>query len=289
MAYRIYTDATADMNDAMLSGLPEVEIVPMDVLLGDQHYIYGNTEGLTIEEFYNALRGGKFASTSQATPSVFRKYFEKALKEDEDILYLSFASAMSGMFQSACISAEELREEYPERTILCIDTLCAAVGEGFLVCEALRKQAEGMELDTLASWINENRLKICHWFTVDTFEHLKHGGRVSAATAVIGSTLNIKPLLRVTEEGALKVSEKPRGNKTAMKALLRKLEEGWTPELGKRIVIGHGDVLERASELRKKIEELYPNAEIEIVDNGAVIGAHTGPGMLALIYWGNNR
>ena len=132
-------------------------------------------------------------------------------------------------------------------------------------------------------------MNVGHWFTVDTFEHLKHGGRVSAATAAIGTTLNIKPLLHVTNEGTLQAKEKPRGRKQALKVQLKKLEEGWMPELGKKIIIGHGDSLDRATELKKLILEKHPEAEIQIADIGAVIGAHTGSEVIALIYWGNNR
>ena len=152
-----------------------------------------------------------------------------------------------------------------------------------------KKKAEGMELDELAEWVTDNRLKVCHWFTVDRFEHLKHGGRVSAASATIGSALNIKPLLRVDEEGKLKVKEKPRGQKQAMNSLLDKMQSGWKKEMGQTVFIGHGHVPERAEELADKVLQLYPDAKIHIAEIGPVIGAHTGPGMLALVYWGNNR
>lgn len=289
MAYRIFTDATADLNDELLRGLPDITVIPMEVMVGTEMYSYGLNEGITATEFYQKLRNGQYARTSQINPSIYNDYFSEALEEGLDVLYLSFSSAMSSTYTSAELSRIELEEEYPERKIICVDTLCAAVGEGFLVCEALKKQQEGMSIAELTKWIEKHRLNVCHWFTVDTFEHLKHGGRVSAATAAIGTTLNIKPLLHVTNEGTLQAKEKPRGRKQALKVQLKKLEEGWMPELGKKIIIGHGDSLDRATELKKLILEKHPEAEIQIADIGAVIGAHTGSEVIALIYWGNNR
>lgn len=289
MAYRIFTEATADLNGELLSGLPKVEVIPMEIMIDGKPFIYGLNEGITPKQFYSELRMGKFANTSQINPAIYRDYFSKALDEGEDVLYLSFSSEMSSTFTSAELCRIDLEEEYPDRKIVCVDTTCAAVGEGFLVCEAAKRQAQGMDIDELATWIETNKCYVCHWFTVDTFVHLKHGGRVSAATAAIGTTLNIKPLLHVTEEGSLQVKEKPRGRKAALRTQLKKLEEGWKPDIGKRVIVGHGDSYERANELKQMIEEKHPDAEVQIVDIGVVIGAHTGPDVLALIYWGNNR
>jgi len=289
MAYRIFTDATADLNEELLSGLPKVEVIPMEIMIDGKPFIYGLNEGITPKQFYSELRMGKFANTSQINPAIYRDYFSKALDEGEDVLYLSFSSEMSSTFTSAELCRIDLEEEYPDRKIVCVDTTCAAVGEGLLVCEAAQRQAQGLSMDELVAWVEATKHNVCHWFTVDTFVHLKHGGRVSATSAVLGSALNIKPLLHVTEEGSLQAKEKPRGRKAALRAQVKKLEEGWRPDLGKRIVVGHGDSYERANEMKQVIKEKYPDAEIQIADIGAVIGAHTGPDVLALIYWGNNR
>ena len=172
---------------------------------------------------------------------IYRRCFEQALKAGEDVLYLCFSSGMSGTLQSANLCAEELREEYPARRLIVLDTLCASVGQAMLVREAARKQQEGLSIDELAAWVEENRLKICHWFTVDSFDHLKHGGRVSAAAAAVGTMLQIKPLLHVDDEGKLRVAEKPRGRKQAIRTQIAHMKEGWTPEMGRLVVIGHGD------------------------------------------------
>lgn len=289
MGYQIFTDATADMSEEMLSGFPQIEIIPMEVTVGDESYVYGPSGNLTVEQFYAMQREGRYASTTQITPEAFKTAFEPYLQKGQDVLYLGFSSGMSGTMNSANICAMELEEIYPERKIICVDTLCGSVGEGLLVREAARKQAEGMEVEELAEWVTEHRLEVCHWFTVDTFSHLLHGGRVSAVSAAAGTVLNIKPLLHINDEGKLQVVEKPRGSKLAMKAQLKHMEQGWMPELGEIVVIGYGDCPENASILRGEITRHFPDAEVYMADIGPVIGSHTGPGMMALIYWGNNR
>lgn len=153
MGYQIFTDATADMNEEMLFGLPHVEIIPMEVLVGGAIYTYGPSGNLTVEQFYKMQREGAFASTSQISPETYRTYFEPFLKEGQDVLYLGFTSGLSGTINSANICARELEEEYPNRKIICVDTYCASAGEGFLVREALKKQSEGMEIEELSMWM----------------------------------------------------------------------------------------------------------------------------------------
>lgn len=289
MAYRIFTDATSDLTLAILIGLPDVEIIPMQVEIGGQQYSYGPFGNLEVPAFYELQRQGQFASTTQINPQIYHHYFNHALIQGMDVLYLGFSSGMSGCMQSAQICANGLQTIYPERKIICIDTRCASVGEGFLVLEAAQRQAEGMELEALAAWVIENRMKVCHWFTVDVFDHLKHGGRVSAASAAMGTMLGIKPMLHVDDAGKLAVMEKPRGQKKAIAAQLARMKTGWMPEMGKRVLIGHGDDIDKAKLLQAEVEKAFPEAQVQLTQIGPVIGAHTGPGMLALIYWGNNR
>lgn len=288
--YQIFTDATADLSPEMLSGLPPVEMIPMEVEIGGRVYTYGPSGTITPAEFYRLQREGHFSSTSQITPQTYRQYFEPVLQDGRDILYLCFSSGLSGTFQSAELAINELRTLYPERSIACIDTLAASIGEGLLVCEALKRQAEGCSLSGLASWVRENRLKVCHWFTVDTFDHLRHGGRVSAAAAVMGTALQIKPLLHVDEEDRLKVAEKPRGHKKALHSQIRQVTTGWEPEgFCRRIVVAHGDNPEGAKNLMGALAIHIPEAEFSTSEIGPVIGSHTGPGMLAVTYIGTNR
>ena len=289
MEYRIFTDATADMNQALLPGYPELGVIPMEVELGGQRWLYGPGGNITIPRFYSLQRDGQFASTSQAPPQSCLEAFEPALRLGQDILYLGFSSAMSGCVQSVHICMEELRLKYPSRKLICLDTLCASVGEGFLIREALARQAAGASIHELAEWIVKRRLSVCHWFTVDTLDHLQRGGRISAVSASVGGMLKVKPLLHVDENGVLKVAAKPRGRKRAMEILVKRMEDGWRPDFGKLTVIGHGDCWEEANTLRGLVSGKFPQAEIVISEIGPIIGAHTGPGMLALIYWGDNR
>ena len=289
MAYRIFTDATADLTPELLAGLPPVEIIKMPVRVGDRDYQYGPGGNIDCEGFYRMLAAGEFASTSQINPETYTARFEAALSRGLDVVYLCFSSGLSGTIQGANIAAEELAQRYPERRILCIDTLCASLGEGFLVREAARMQGLGLDMDELEQWVISRRLLVCHWFSVDSFEHLRRGGRVGAAAAAVGSMLQIKPLLHVDNAGRLGVTDKPRGRKRAMAIELEKLELGWQPELGRLVLVGHGDCPEAAEALCAQIREHCPEAELYTAEIGPVIGAHTGPGMLAVLYWGSNR
>lgn len=287
--YQIFTDATADFSSSMLQGLPKVEVIPMEVTVGDASFLYGLDSRLTARQFYAMQRGGKYALTSQINPLAYRKAFEATLKAGNDILYLGFSSGMSNCYGNALLCVEELRAEYPGRRIFCPDTCNASIGEAFLVREALRKQAEGMPLDQLAAWVDEQKLKVCHWFAVDTLDHLKHGGRISATAAAVGGILNIKPLLHVDGAGVLGVVKKPRGRNKVIRELTERIQKGWQMEISPLVVIGHGDDAEAANRLKQAIAGIFPAAEIHIAEIGPIIGAHTGPGMLALSYWGDNR
>ncbi len=287
--YRIFTDATADFCPVMLKGLPRIDVIPMDVRVGDEAYVYGPGGNLSADRFYELLRAGQFASTSQINPEAYRRAFLPALAEGVDILYLGFSSGLSGTMGSARLAMEMLREEFPDRGLFAVDTLCASAGEAFIVREAARMQAQGMGIRELAAWVEENRLRVCHWFTVDGFEHLKRGGRVSAAAAAVGQMLDIKPMLHVDDEGKLRVAKKPRGRRRAIAEQIAAMRAGWTPEMGKFVVIGHGGDIQAALLLQDAVVKTFPDAETYITEIGPVIGAHTGPGMLALIYWGSNR
>ena len=233
-SYQIFTDATADCSPQWLASVPPVGIVPMQVEVGGKEYTYGPDGTISVRSFYDLQKAGNDTSTSQITPIQYFQSFEPALQAGKDVLYLCFSSGMSGTFQSAQVCAEELREEYPDRQIICLDTRCASVGEGFLVCEAAQRQAEGYTLEELAKWVTQHCLEVCHWFTVDEFDHLRQGGRVSACTGVVGTALQIKPLLHVNQNGELAVAEKPRGRKRAkrmQRELRSKLQE---PGIGTR-------------------------------------------------------
>lgn len=291
--YRIFTDATLDLTPELLRQLPEITVIPMQVELYSKEdpetYLWESDKTVSSKAFYQMQRKGFLAKTSQISPYVYTNYFEPYLKEGIDILYLGFSSGLSGSFQSAVLASKELQETYPERNIFCVDTLCGSVGLGFLVWEAVMQQRNGLLLEELVYWAETHRYYVCHWFTVDTFEHLRRGGRVSPTAAALGTVLNIKPMLHINENGMLQVTEKPRGMRKALSAQLKRMELGWIPELSQRVIIGHADCEEDANRLKELVQKQFPDAEIYLSEIGPVIGAHTGPGMLALIYWGENR
>lgn len=290
MKYRLITDVTADLTPEMTAGLPETAILPMDIVLDGTPYRYGPGGDITVEQFYAELRSGKFSTTSQVNLFRYEEFFTPFLEAGEDILYLCFTSGMSGMYQNAEHCAAQLRKKYPERKIYCVDTRCASLGEGFLVREAMIRKAQGASIEELARWVDEAKEKVCQWFTVDTFEHLRQGGRVSSAAAVVGTVLQIKPLLHVSAQGELEVMDRTvRGTKRAMAALLERLKDGWAPEECRRVFVGHSDCPEVAEELAWRIRGEYPDADVYIAPIGPVIGSHTGPGMLGLVFWGTKR
>ncbi|MBQ7859000.1 MAG: DegV family protein [Faecalibacterium sp.] len=289
MSYQLFTDATADLTEEMLRGLPAVTIIPMEVEIDGQSYTYGPGGNITPAEFYAMQRQGKFASTSQINHGVYCDAFDPVLSQGVDILYFCFSSGLSGTYQSAQIAIRDLKEKYPDRVIEIIDTQCASVGEGFLVREALIRQQAGMSLLELALWADNFRHNVCHWFTVDVFDHLKHGGRVSASTAIFGTMLQIKPLLHVDANGKLELAGKPRGRRKAMDLQIEQMEKGWLLQLTQQVVVGHCGCPEVAEQLKEELLQRFPSAEIFISEIGPIIGAHTGPGTLVLIYCGDNR
>ena len=172
MEYQILTDATADMSEEMLEGYPKLEILPMQVEIGGEQFLFGPGGNLTVKQFYEMQRSGKFASTSQINPQTYYDHFEPVLKNGQDIFYLCFTSGLSGTYNTANMVIADLKEKYPERKIICVDTLCASTGEGFLVYEAAKKRQSGVEIEEVKSWVEEVKLSVCHWFTVVSLEYL---------------------------------------------------------------------------------------------------------------------
>ena len=214
---------------------------------------------------------------------------EAALAAGKDVLVLAFSSGLSTTYQSAVIAAEELGEKYPERTIRVVDTLCASMGQGLLVWYACKKRDEGLSLDALYSWVMENRLHLCHWFTVDDLMYLKRGGRISAATALVGTMLQIKPLLHVDDEGHLISMSKARGRKAAIDALVRKAQELGAGYDNSTMFISHGDCREDAEFVAEEIRRRFGTTDFTIHYVGPVIGSHTGCGVVALFFVGKER
>jgi len=232
---------------------------------------------------------GEISTTSAVNPDGWAGVMEPVLRSGQDALVLTFSSGLSTTYQSAVIAADELMEKYPDRKVFVVDTLCASLGQGLLVWYACKKRDEGMALEDLRNWVEENKLHLCHWFTVDDLMFLKRGGRVSAATALVGTMLQIKPVLHVDDEGHLINVSKARGRKASIDALAAKvgqLGEGFENET---MFISHGDCIEDAQYLAKILKEKYGAKHVHINYVGAVIGSHSGPGTLALFFMGKNR
>ncbi len=287
--YCIITDSTTDLS---LSALQEsgVQVIPMEFHLdGKSYHNYPDEREYNMEQFYGELKAGKTSTTSQINQQTFLEIFEPILQEGKDLLYLAFSSGLSGTYQSSCLAAEDLREKYPEAKILCVDTLAASAGEGLLVYTAAKKKAEGMGIEELAKWVEDNRLNLCHWFTVDDLYHLKRGGRVSPAAAVIGTALGIKPVLHVDNEGHLIPMEKVRGRRKSLDALVDHMVKTCDPKEGQTIFISHGNAPEDAEYVAKQVKSKLKVKDVVISMIGPVIGTHSGPGTIALFFFGTQR
>jgi len=286
MHYQIVTDSCCDFTKEQYESRNVVQ-VPLTLLYKGVEY-ESFTESAQLHAFYDGIRAGEMPTTSAANPEGWANVMAPILARGQDILCLTFTSAMSTTHQSAVIAAGELREQYPDRKILVVDTLCAALGQGLLVHLACRKRDEGYSLEQLHAWVEETKLHICHWVTVDDLNHLKRGGRINAATALVGGMLGIKPIIHVDEEGRLVNVGKCRGRKAAMELLSDKLMQDGTDV--ETIFIAHGDCPEDAAALEKLCREKCPGVKnVEIGYVGGVIGAHTGPGVLVVFFLGTHR
>lgn len=288
MSYKIITDSCCDFTAAQYANLG-VDFVALSVLYKGQAQ-ENFSEHAQLKEFYDGLRQGETASTSAVNPDGWGRVMERSLSQGLDVLVLAFSSGLSTTYQSAVIAAQELSEKYPDRKIRVIDTLCAALGQGLLVWHACQKRDQGLDLDAVANWVEENKLRLCHWVTVDDLDHLKRGGRVSATTAFVGGLLNIKPIIHVDNNGKLDTVAKVRGRKAAMEYLVKQLMETGDPTENETITIAHGDCPEDAAALEELVRKNCPYVKNVITGYvGGVIGAHTGPGVLVVFFLGSKR
>ena len=282
----IYTDSACDLKPDVLKSI-NVECIQLSFRFDNDDKDYLNNE-MDIKTFYDRMRKGETAKTSAINPETFSHRFEELLSEGRDILYIGFSSGLSTTFNSARIAADELKAKYPERKIICVDSLCASAGQGMLVYLAAKKRDLGADLETVAEYIEGIKLNLCHWFTVDDLVYLKRGGRISPTVAIVGGILGIKPILHVDNEGKLVNVSKVRGRKASLNALLDKYGELAENKQG-TVFISNADCHEDVSYLKTQFKERY-NAEIEIVtDIGPVIGAHSGPGTMAVFFLGKER
>ena len=284
--YIIFTDSTCDLEKEHIKDLG-IKVIPLKFMFEGKTYCDG--EGLSYKEFYDLLRNKKNVTTSQISTGTFIEEFEPYLKDGKDILYIAFSSGLSGTFASATIAKNDLLEKYPERKIIVVDSLCASMGEGLLVHYAACKKKEGLSIDELANWIENNKLKICHWFTVDDLFHLKRGGRVSSVAAVFGTMLGVKPVMHVDNEGHLIPMEKVRGRKAALVALVDHMEKTAQLNSDDVVFISHGDAIDDANMVRDLVLKKFNVKDVKLNYVGSVIGSHSGPGTIALFFMGKDR
>ena len=287
MSYQIITDSACDLPAQMLQDLNIVTVPLIVNFRGEARN--DSVADDQVKELYDAMRSGEVATTSAVNPDGWAKVIEPSLAAGKDALVMAFSSGLSTTYQSAVIAAEELKEKYPERTVLVVDALSAALGQGLLVWYTCKKRDEGLSLEALAAWVEENKYHVAHWFTVDDLVYLKRGGRVSAATAMLGTMLNIKPVLRVDDEGHLISMIKARGRKAAINALASKLGETGGSWDNSTVFICHADAVEDAQKLADLVKENYGVKEAFISNLGAVIGSHAGPGTLAFFFMADHR
>lgn len=285
----IVTDSCCDLPQSLVQEMG-LAIIHLKVLVEDTTYTnYSDWREISAKDFYDLMRAEKTASTSAPSIGDFVQVLDPILREGRDILYLGFSSALSSTVSTGMLAAQELMEQYPDRKVLCVDTLCASLGQGLFVRLVWEKQQAGASLEEAFAFAKELVPNLCHWFTVNDLHALQRGGRVSKTTAVVGSMLQIKPILHVDDEGRLTKLGTVRGRKASIAALKDKLKAAITHPEEQTIYISHGDCEEEARQLADMIAAEVPVKGFVLNHVGPVIGAHTGAGVIALFCVGNQR
>ena len=283
----ILTDSACDLSQEKLKEL-NIGCCALTFTDTESEKVYSNYD-LEPKEFYDKMRNGLIAKTSAINIDGFVNFFEPYLQENKDVIYLGFSSGLSTTVGCAKLAADELSEKYPDRKILVVDTLCASAGQGLIVYLAYLEKEKGATIEEVASYVENLKLNLCHWFTVDDLVYLKRGGRVSPTVALVGTVLGIKPILHVDNEGHLISFSKVRGRKSAIAALAEKYKELHKNNAPNQVFISHADCIDDAKALAAILEE-NDSVKVDIItDIGPVIGAHSGPGTLAMFFVGNER
>jgi DegV family protein with EDD domain len=284
--YVIVSDATIDLPIDIINQY-DIRVIPMGVEIDNIEYShYPDEREITVEDFYGKLKNGSVSHTTQITPAVFMDYFGEIFKQGKDILYIAFSSGLSGTYHTAQLVIQDLTEEYPERKIYCVDSLCASIGEGLLVLHAALQKQKGLTLEELREWVEHNKTASRHWFTVKDLFYLKRGGRITSLEAMVGTALKIRPILSTDDNGKLVVVSKIRGSRAELDYLVTKMEQEGIDLSSQTVIIGHGDDLAQAQELETMIRNRGLVQDVIISKIGPIIGTHTGPGMLALVFMG---
>ena len=287
--YLIITDSSCDLPDSLVQEL-ELTVLPLAFIMDGRTYRnWPDNREMSPGEFYNKQREGLMATTNAVNVGEASDAMEAVLKQDKDVLVLGFSSGLSTTYNSFKIAADELAEKYPSRRIYTVDTLCASLGQGMLVYQAAKLRQAGKSMEEVRDWVEANKLRQCHYFTVNDLFFLKKGGRVSAATAVVGTMLQIKPVMHVDNEGHLIKVDTARGRKASLNALVDKVGELAVDPAAQTMFISNSDCQEDAQYVADQVKAKYGTREIIINSIGPVIGAHTGPGCVALFFTGQHR
>lgn len=285
----LVTDSSADLT-AELADRMGILVLPLSFLVeGRTYHNYPDNREMDLHAFYDMLRRGEIAMTSAVNVAQYTEALKPLLQAGKDVLILAFSSGLSTTYNSAVLAVNELREKYPDRTLYAVDTLCASLGQGLLVYLAAQERNKGKSIEEVRDWAEACKLSICHQFTVDDLHFLKRGGRISATTAVVGSMLQIKPVLHVNDEGRLVSIGKARGRRASLKALVDRMEQTAIDPGDQTVFISHGDCLEEAEQLAQMVKDRLGVKDVYMNHVGPVIGAHSGPGTVALFYLGTER
>lgn len=290
-SYIVFTDSCADLDMASIEEARIVEAPMTYVIEGKTYYNYYDPSKieLNVHDFFEKMRNGEVAKTSQIGPGRFLEVWDPYLKEGKDILYVCFSSALSGTINSANQAKEYLKDNYPDRKIVIVDSLAASCGLGILAYQAGLNRLNGMSIEENREWIENHRLHLSHWFTIDSLATLKRGGRLSASKAFLGTMLRLKPVLHVDNEGRLVPMQTVRGRKQALQSIIEHFGETAMEPEKNRVVIGHADDIVTAKFLGDKLQETYHPKEIRYQELGPVIGAHSGPNTIVLFFWATER
>ena len=286
--YWIVTDSAIDMPRAWIDQQENFRVLNLSYLLDNVSYTSDGTDE-SIQEFYQTMRAGKMPKTSQVTPDMWESCFRDLLGAGNDVLTIAFSSGLSGTCSAAFTAADEMRSDYPDRKLIVVDSLQASAGEGLLVDYAIQNRNSGLSITDNAEWLEQHVQDFIAWFTVNDLMHLHRGGRLSTASAIVGSLVRIKPIMRVDEHGKLAVFEKAAGRKKSIRILADKIIADIVNPEDQIIHISHGDCLEEAQSLAAMLKEALPIKDVRISFVGSVIGAHTGPGVIAVFCVGDTR
>ncbi len=287
--FAIVTDTSCDMPAAVAEKMG-ITAVPLKVVLAGKSFDCSLSKlNIGAESFYDVLRRGTVVKTASPSIDDYMRYFRKQLERGKDVLYIGFSTALSGAFNVSLIAAAELEEEYPERKIICVDSLCGSMGLSMLIYHCAARRDEGATIEEVRDYAESIKHNICHWFTPSDLNFLKRGGRISAAAAAVGSVMNIKPVLKTDTDGKLKVVYKARGRRLAIAKLVEQMNEHYYPDGNDTVFITHADCQEDAELLARSITKNYGISNVMISEIGPALGAHCGPDTLALFYLGDGR